>query len=356
MRLGHAWSCMPRTLERHEAVASSPGGRTATLGYRSRRTYGCAPLGPSQTSQPCRGWTMRRSGACSALGRTAYTSRRKGAGQQWASGSACMSLSCCTYTTVFRRRKLSVKTMQPQRIVGAIRHFAVQPSRQAGLRDVGSLGNFGLRQPHRHKLLQEVGRCTHGRIVCEAAYKCNALSNYVLVHSYGVQNVLPHELVKALVDRDGGSLPVAKAMKAAGFQPTLHKFISGHVAQPHHATASRIANHFGVPVAALYDANVATEWFNKLRLKRPGDALDPEAKVAAGSTAEPPPRSQSSTQGPPSWPLGSFLTQDLWGRLSDEQRIAVAWEAAKVANALLDKASQVQPTVDPWKRQANGKT
>lgn len=102
-----------------------------------------------------------------------------------------------------------------------------------------------------------------------------------------MRKVMPYELVKALVDRAGGSLPVAKAMNAQGFQPTLHKFISGHVPQPKHSTAARIADHFGIPLDAIYDVQVATEWYAKLGLGEGGSTavvrIRPQGAGAATS-------------------------------------------------------------------------
>ena len=68
----------------------------------------------------------------------------------------------------------------------------------------------------------------------------------------------PHLLIAALVARAGGSLAVAKAMHKPSFQGTLHKICAGHVANPARASARRIAEHFSIPVDAVYDADVAT--------------------------------------------------------------------------------------------------
>lgn len=67
-----------------------------------------------------------------------------------------------------------------------------------------------------------------------------------------------HDLIRALVEQGGGTLPVAKAMRAPQFQGTLHKICAGHVAAPSHRSAERIAKHFKLPLEAIYDDNVAT--------------------------------------------------------------------------------------------------
>lgn len=72
-----------------------------------------------------------------------------------------------------------------------------------------------------------------------------------------VSAVQPYELIHALVEQAGGPLRVAKAMGTPGFQPTLHKYCAGHVRSPKRSTAERIANHFKLPIEALYDAKLA---------------------------------------------------------------------------------------------------
>jgi hypothetical protein len=67
-----------------------------------------------------------------------------------------------------------------------------------------------------------------------------------------------HELIRALVEQGGGSLPVAKAMHAPHFQGTLHKICAGRVDSPSHTSAERIAKHFKIPLEAVYDDKVAT--------------------------------------------------------------------------------------------------
>lgn len=96
-----------------------------------------------------------------------------------------------------------------------------------------------------------------------------------------------HEFIKWLVYRAGGPLPVAKAMRTPGFQPTLHKICAGHVASPKRASAERIAAHFGIPVDAVYNDALAKRLHEAMRspsMSKPDDAWPSRA--------------------PPAWPAG----------------------------------------------------
>lgn len=108
-------------------------------------------------------------------------------------------------------------------------------------------------------------------------------TSYTLTHSYAIHRcitrsrivlpVKPHELIHALVERDGGALPVAKKMGSAAFQPTLHRFISGETESPTRRTAERIARHYRIPVDTLYSEKLATEAAKRL--------LTPQSATAA---------------------------------------------------------------------------
>lgn len=163
-----------------------------------------------------------------------------------------------------------------------------------------------------------------------------APANYLPVHACDMPRIQPFELVKALVDRAGGTLPVAKAMKARGFQPTLHKFVSGKVPQPTHTTAARISSHFGLPIEAIYDARVATEWHRKLIVG---------GSQAAHREPEAPPR-----QPPPEWPF-KRLSPEEWDRLGTLQAV-VEHAAVTTARQLLQELADDKGT--SRKRQANG--
>ena len=94
--------------------------------------------------------------------------------------------------------------------------------------------------------------------------------------------VKAYEFVKWMVQRAGGPLRVAKAMRAPSFQPTLHKICAGHVASPKRASAQRIAAHFGIPVDAVYDDSVATRLYERMC----GDPAPTPARAPALPTAE----------------------------------------------------------------------
>lgn len=106
----------------------------------------------------------------------------------------------------------------------------------------------------------------------------------------------PHELVHRLVEDAKGSYAVARAMKAPNFQGTLFKFCAGKVAQPTRETAERIANHFGIPVDAIYDPKVATKVWR--------ERFEDGAKGAL-SEPPPPPRdfSEARVVSDPEWQL-----------------------------------------------------
>lgn len=71
-------------------------------------------------------------------------------------------------------------------------------------------------------------------------------------------------LVRALIDRAGGALPVAKAMGVPSFQGTLHKLAHGGVKSPTRRTAERVASHFHIPIEALYDKRVTATVYAEL--------------------------------------------------------------------------------------------
>lgn len=100
-----------------------------------------------------------------------------------------------------------------------------------------------------------------------------------IIRSCIVQSVKWHELIARLVKEAGGSLPVAKAMRAESFQGTLHKIAAGRVEQPSRASAERIANHFRIPVDALYDDAVASSVFAE---RFGGEATTEHFSIASG--------------------------------------------------------------------------
>jgi len=68
-----------------------------------------------------------------------------------------------------------------------------------------------------------------------------------------------HQLVSLLLAQKGlNPNAAARAMCASlSFQPTLHKFLQGHVASPKRSTAERIAKFLDLPVDAIYDHKLA---------------------------------------------------------------------------------------------------
>lgn len=127
-----------------------------------------------------------------------------------------------------------------------------------------------------------------------------------------VGDMKPHLLVKALVEKAGGEMSVARAMGAPTFQATLWKFTHGKVPDPSRKTAQRISDHFGFPAEVIYSEALAAEWADRLLL----------ADKPAKRPAEPP---QDAA-----WPLDPFISKERWERLSDAQRAAFAWEANKL--------------------------
>lgn len=146
-----------------------------------------------------------------------------------------------------------------------------------------------------------------------------------------VSGVKPHELIDRLVRRDGGALAVAKAMGKAGFQPTLHKFCAGLVAEPSHITAKRIADHYKLPVEAIYSERVATEESRRLLGDIP---VMPDAPVPA----DPAP----AADAPADWPFAR-ITRDMWANLSERQRGAIEAAAVQAWRDLQNDLSAARP-------------
>lgn len=78
-----------------------------------------------------------------------------------------------------------------------------------------------------------------------------------IMQSRIVTRVEPYKLIRELVKRAGGSLPVARAMGDPGFQPTLNKIVNGKVPSPTAKSAERIASHFGIPLQAVWNEDEA---------------------------------------------------------------------------------------------------
>jgi hypothetical protein len=78
--------------------------------------------------------------------------------------------------------------------------------------------------------------------------------------------MLPAELVRLLVQRDGGELPVARRMGSKNFQPTLWRFANGMTSELKRPSAEKIAKHFGISVDALFSESAATAEAQRLGL------------------------------------------------------------------------------------------
>lgn len=100
-----------------------------------------------------------------------------------------------------------------------------------------------------------------------------------------VQGVKPHELIAALMDREGiGPLPLAKRLRKPELQPQIHRFISGAVASPKASTALPLADYFNLPLEAIYDEQVATD----IAKQRGIEALPPKPAKKRGDSKAPP--------------------------------------------------------------------
>lgn len=82
--------------------------------------------------------------------------------------------------------------------------------------------------------------------------------------------VQPNELVRALIDQSGERLTVVANRIQAGFQPVLHKFVSGRTKEPSRQTAALIADFFKIPLEALYDEEVASQVAAERGIALPG--------------------------------------------------------------------------------------
>lgn len=68
----------------------------------------------------------------------------------------------------------------------------------------------------------------------------------------------PRELLQELMRRHGDN-PNSLARKLGGKpgQPRIHKFLAGTISEPRRSTMAPIADHYGIPLDALYDPSVA---------------------------------------------------------------------------------------------------
>lgn len=76
----------------------------------------------------------------------------------------------------------------------------------------------------------------------------------------------PRELLQELMRRHGDN-PNSLARKLGGKpgQPRIHKFLSGTTTEPRRTTMAPIADHYGIPLDALYDPVAAEVTMQELQ-------------------------------------------------------------------------------------------
>lgn len=145
-----------------------------------------------------------------------------------------------------------------------------------------------------------------------------------------------HQFIAALVEAAGGSNRVALAMRAKTFQGTLHRICQG-TSTPTRASAERIAAHFGIPVDAVYDDDVAAQLHRRL----------------IGTAGGAPPASTSKVTPvviplpAPAWPLERF-PYGYWESLTPAERAIVEEAMLEAYDRLMARREQL--------RTATGKT
>ena len=128
----------------------------------------------------------------------------------------------------------------------------------------------------------------------------------------------------------GERITKAGLARACGIkEPSVHAWFSG-------ATAEIVGKNL---LAAAAYLNVSPQWLQTGR----GPVI---------------PKTAAETVKSPSlvrWPFESFLSQEQWESLTEMQRGAIAYEAGRIAAAMLGAGSTGQPTVQSGKQQAAGK-
>lgn len=142
----------------------------------------------------------------------------------------------------------------------------------------------------------------------------------------------PDILIKRLVMRAGGSLPVARAMGVPSFQGTLNKLMNGRVGSPKRKTAERIARHFGFPTEAVYDPELADKVAAELGVA--DGPLDSDDKRGNRTPIQLAPSTLQITENP-----GRYTTQEKDLRLAE----AVSMLARVIASLPRIDRAQLQP-------------
>jgi hypothetical protein len=80
----------------------------------------------------------------------------------------------------------------------------------------------------------------------------------------------PRELLRALMERDGDN-PHSLSVKLKGRvkQPQIYKFVTGVAREPRRSTLQPLAEHYDIPVDALYEEKAAAAAFKRLNLDVP---------------------------------------------------------------------------------------
>lgn len=96
----------------------------------------------------------------------------------------------------------------------------------------------------------------------------------------------PRELLQALMERDKeNSHSLAKKLGGKPSQPQIFKFLKGVAKEPRRATLEPLAAHYGIPVEAFYDQDIAEQAAVTLGLVGSA-AREPGAAYAAKPAAE----------------------------------------------------------------------
>jgi hypothetical protein len=94
----------------------------------------------------------------------------------------------------------------------------------------------------------------------------------------------PRKLLQALMDRDeDNSHSLAVKLRGRPGQPQIHKFLSGVAKEPRRATLEPLAKHYGIPVEALYNDELAAEVAEQLGLMTPPVAAPSHAPQPAAT-------------------------------------------------------------------------
>lgn len=120
-----------------------------------------------------------------------------------------------------------------------------------------------------------------GETLCDFALSINAISHYSFVHSLAMD---PRDLLRELMKAEGEN-PNSLAKKLKMQQSTLHRFMSGEAKEPRRSSLSPVAEHFGIPIDALFDEKIADAVFRERF--RPG-AATPLAKTATHQVQDAP--------------------------------------------------------------------